>query len=280
MENSFTVGIVGLGLIGGSLAKAYKRYGHKVYAFNRSPKVLERAIGEGVVNGELTKERLAECDLVLVCVYPAATLKYLEENGQYFGSKPIVMDCCGTKRVVVDDALKIAEKYGFTYVGGHPMAGRQFSGYEYSFESMYDGAPMVIVPKDLSDEALIARVKELLAPAGFGRYSVTTASKHDRMIAFTSQLAHVVSNAYVKSPTALEHKGFSAGSYRDLTRVAWLNPDMWTELFFDNRDYLVDEIDTIVEELKKYRQALAEDNREEMRRLLQEGKDRKEEIDG
>jgi len=280
MENSFTVGIVGLGLIGGSLAKAYKRYGHKVYAFNRSPKVLERAIGEGVVNGELTKERLAECDLVLVCVYPAATLKYLEENGQYFGSKPIVMDCCGTKRVVVDDALKIAEKYGFTYVGGHPMAGRQFSGYEYSFESMYDGAPMVIVPKDLSDEALIARVKELIAPAGFGRYSVTTASKHDQMIAFTSQLAHVVSNAYVKSPTSRSHKGFSAGSYKDLTRVAWLNPEMWAELFMDNKENLLFELNSIIDSLTQYKDAMVNDDLPGLIQLLDEGRKIKKEVDG
>ena len=275
-----TVGIVGLGLIGGSFAKAYAEKGHTVFAFNRSRQILDFAILSETVKGELNKENIKDCDLVLICVYPGAAIEYMEKMGPYIGEKPLVIDCCGTKREVVDAGMKIADKYGFTYVGGHPMAGTQYSGYKYSRANLYHNAPMVLVPKDNNDILLLSRAKDLLEPAGFGRISNTTAERHDKLIAFTSQLAHVVSNAYVKSPTALDHKGFSAGSYKDMTRVAWLNPEMWTELFMDNKDFLIEELDTIIENLKEYKDAMENDNREKLVELLREGKERKELIDG
>ena len=160
------------------------------------------------------------------------------------------------------------------------MAGTQFSGFKYAKETLFKGAPMVIVPPVYDNIELLEKVKELLEPAGFRKITVTTAEKHDEMIAFTSQLAHVVSNAYIKSPTALAHKGFSAGSYRDMTRVAWLNPVMWAELFLDNKDYLVREIDTLIDSLSSYKKAIENDDRETLIKLLDEGKKRKEEVDG
>ena len=160
------------------------------------------------------------------------------------------------------------------------MAGTQYSGYKYAKATMYHNAPLVIVPPKYDDIFLLDHVKELLSPAGFSRISVTTAEKHDEMIAFTSQLAHVVSNAYVKSPTALKHKGFSAGSYKDMTRVAWLNPQMWAELFLDNKDYLIKEIDLLIDNLSEYREAIKKDDREGLVKLLDDGKKRKEEVDG
>ena len=197
-----------------------------------------------------------------------------------FGTRPVVIDCCGTKGNVVDSGFAAAEKYGFTYIGGHPMAGTQFSGFKYAKPDMFEGAPMVLVPKKNDDITFLDRVKTLLQPAGFGSITVTTAETHDKVIAFSSQLAHVVSNAYVKSPTAQIHTGMSAGSYRDLTRVAWLNPEMWTQLFFDNKDNLMREIDTLMQNMQAYRDALAADDREAMKRLLDEGRRRKEEVDG
>ena len=160
------------------------------------------------------------------------------------------------------------------------MAGTHFSGFKYSRSNLFQGAPMVIVPPVFDDMALLERVKEALAPCGFGSFSVTTAEEHDRMIAFTSQMPHIISNAFIKSPTAGSHKGFSAGSYKDLTRVAWLNPEMWAELFLENRDNLITELDVLVEALQKYRDALDTRDREELIRLLDEGKKRKEQVDG
>jgi len=275
-----TVGVFGLGLIGGSFVKAYHEAGWRVLAHNRSRSVLEFARLGGEVDGELTKENIGDCDLVLLTVYPEAAVRTLRDFAPCIGKKPLVMDCCGTKRVVCEAAFPMAEEFGFTFVGGHPMAGTQFSGYKYAKADLYKGQPMVVVPPRFDDIYLLDRVKELLAPAGFSGISVTTAEEHDEMIAFTSQLAHVVSNAYVKSPTAKLHHGFSAGSYRDLTRVAWLNAPMWAELFLENRDKLVSELDSLIAHLTAYRDAMEAGDREKLTDLLDEGKRLKEEIDG
>lgn len=275
-----TVGIVGLGLIGGSFAKAYKKAGHEVLAFDIDKSSLEFAKISLVCDGELNEDNISSCDIVIISVYPKAAAEYMERMGKYIGEKPIVIDCCGTKRLVCEAGFEAARKYGFTYLGGHPMAGTHFSGLKYSRADMFVGAPMVIVPPDFNDIMLLSRVKELLAPAEFGSISVTTAEKHDEMIAFTSQLAHVVSNAYIKSPTAGAHKGFSAGSYKDMTRVAWLNPKMWAELFIENKDYLENELDILINSLNEYKEAIKNSDIETLERILLEGKQRKEEVDG
>ncbi len=275
-----TVGVFGLGLIGGSFVKAYHEAGWTVLAHNRTKSVLDFAKLSGDVNGELTKENIGDCDLVLLTIFPEAAIETLREFAPYIGKKPLVMDCCGTKRTVCEALFPMAEEFGFTYVGGHPMAGTQYQGYKYAKADMYRDQPMVIVPPRYDDIFLLDKVKALLAPAGFGRFSVTTAEAHDEMIAFTSQLAHVVSNAYVKSPTAKLHHGFSAGSYRDLTRVAWLNAQMWSELFLENKENLIREVDCIISHLTAYRDAMAAGDGETLTALLDEGKRIKEEIDG
>ncbi|MBQ9210086.1 MAG: prephenate dehydrogenase [Clostridia bacterium] len=274
------VGIVGLGLIGGSFARAYSATGHEVYARETNPAAMEMALAEQAVMAPLTKENAGECDVILVCVYPQAAVDFLADFGPAFGAHPLVIDCCGVKRNVTEAGMALGKKFGFTFLGGHPMAGTQFSGFENSRWNMFHGAPMVIVPPEGADENLLKRVKWVLSPAVFGTITITTAEEHDRIIAFTSQLAHVVSNAYVKSPAAQVHKGFSAGSYKDLTRVAWLNPEMWAELFLDNRENLIQEIDTLIDNLRQYRDDLAVEDREGLIRLLQAGKERKEELDG
>ena len=276
-----TVGIVGLGLIGGSLAKAYKRDpAVTVLGANRSRSVTEFALLDGAIDGELTADRLADCDLVLIALYPQAAMDYLTAHADDFSKTGVVMDCAGVKRGICAFAFPLAAAHGFTFVGGHPMAGTQFSGYKYSRANLYDRAPMVIVPPVYDDPDFLQRVKELLKPAGFGRISVTTAAAHDEMIAFTSQMCHVVSNGYIKSPTAARHRGFSAGSYKDLTRVAWLNADMWSELILDNRDNMLSEMDAFIASMTAYRDAIAANDRDALRALLQEGKERKEQIDG
>ncbi len=273
------VGIVGLGLIGGSFAKAYTKTGHQVLALDTDESVFQFAMMSDIVEGELTTDKLKECDLILICTYAGAAVKFLEDNGQYIGSKPVVIDCCGIKRVVVDKGMELARQFGFTYAGGHPMAGTQFSGIKYSRADMYEGAPMVIVPPDYNDINMLDKIKKMLMPVGFESITVTSAEKHDEMIAYTSQLAHVVSNAYIKSPIAREHNGMSAGSYKDMTRVAWLSPEMWTELCMDNRDNLIKEIDILFENLKKYKDALENEDSEELKKLFLEGKLIKEEVD-
>ena len=275
-----TVGILGLGLIGGSFAKAYHAAGWTVLAADRDAAILSFAQMSGAVDRTLGAENAAQCDLILACICPEAAIAELTGLAPHIGEKPVVIDCCGTKRVVCEALFPVAEQYGFTYLGGHPMAGSHHSGFKYARENLYHNAPMVLVPPSFDDIALLQRVKELLAPAGFGHISVTTAQAHDEMIAFTSQMPHLISNAYIKSPTAAEHKGFSAGSYKDMTRVAWLNAPMWAELFLENRDCLLRELGWLMESLREYRAALEDNDLPELTRLLEEGKKRKEEVDG
>ena len=275
-----TVGIVGLGLIGGSFAKAYHAAGHTVLAFDTDRSTYDFAVLSGTVNGSLTDETLSTCDLILIAVIPSAAVGYLKQHAAHIGPKPVVIDCCGTKRVVCTACFPLAEQFGFTYLGGHPMAGTHNSGFKYAAATMFHNAPMVLVPANHNDIELLSRVKELLAPAGFSRFSVTTAEQHDEMIAFTSQLAHVVSNAYIKSPTAGLHKGFSAGSYKDMTRVAWLAPKMWAELFLENKDFLMAELNTLIDNLRQYQDAMEHDDLPGLIQLLDDGRKRKEEVDG
>ena len=275
-----TVGILGLGLIGGSLARAYALDGHTVYAAEQNEDMLSFAILSGAVHGKLDKATIGECDLILLAIYPAGSAEWLAEQAQFIKSDTLVMDCCGIKNEICRRCFPLAEQYGFTFVGGHPMAGTQFSGFKYSRANLFQGAPMVLVPPRFDDMDLLERVKEALSPCGFGSFSVTTAQEHDRLIAFTSQMPHVISNAFIKSPTAAAHKGFSAGSYKDLTRVAWLNATMWAELCMENRENMLFELDSYIQSLQAYKNALETKDLDGLTALLEEGKQRKEEVDG
>ena len=279
MSNQLKVGVVGLGLIGGSMARAYSAAGHAVLAHDISNAALEGALAENAVCGKLTAENAAECDVIFLAIYPRAATAWLRVTAPHLTEQSVVIDLCGTKRGICQTCFGLAKEYGFSFVGGHPMAGTQYSGFENSKVSLFKGAPMVIVPGEDAGDTLMTRVRELLLPVGFGSITVATAEKHDRIIAFTSQLAHVVSNAYVKSPNAQVHKGFSAGSYKDLTRVAWLNEQMWTELFMENSDYLTEEIDGIIAALTAYRDAMAAGDAGRLKELLREGRLAKERVD-
>lgn len=275
-----TVGILGLGLIGGSLARAYAMAGHTVFAAEKDENMLAFAQLAGAVDGPLTAENLGKCDLILLAIYPEGSAVWLEEHAQHISPAALVMDCCGVKQEICARCFPLAEQYAFTFMGAHPMAGTQFSGFKHSRADLFRSAPMVLVPHRFDDMDLLDRAKQALAPCGFGSFTVTTAREHDRMIAFTSQMPHILSNAFIKSPTASSHRGFSAGSYRDLTRVAWLNPGMWAELFLENREFVLEELNTYLTTLAKYRDAVENNDLNTLIALLDEGKRRKEEVDG
>ena len=274
------VGILGLGLMGGSLARAYALEGHTVLACEKDESILSFAMLAGAVHGKLDESAIPSCDLILLAIYPGGSASWLEQHAHLVSPTTLVMDCCGIKQEICQRCFPLAQKYGFTFVGGHPMAGSQFSGFKYSRGNLFSGQPMVLVPPVFDNIQLLHRVKEMLKPCDFGSFSVTTAEEHDKMIAFTSQMPHIVSNAYIKSPTARNHKGFSAGSYRDLTRVAWLNPQMWAELFMENKENVLQELDFYIQSLTAYRDAIAFDDMPHLITLLEEGKKRKEEVDG
>ncbi len=275
------VGIIGLGLIGGSLAKAFcRRKDVTVLGWDTNRSIVEFAQIAEAIQAPLTEENLNTVDLLLLATYPEAVVEHMERLAPRLSKHTMVIDCAGTKEKVCNAVFPLAEQYGFRFLGGHPMAGTHNSGFKYSREDLFDGAPMVLVPPNFYDIRLLDEAKKMLAPVGFGRVSITTAADHDKRIAFTSQLAHVVSNAYVKSPTAREHAGFSAGSYKDLTRVAWLNPDMWAELFLENKEHLLFELNTIIENLTEYKTAMEQDDFSTLRQLLDDGRRIKEEVDG
>ena len=276
------VGIVGLGLIGGSFAKAMRAGDREVYAANRSRDVVELAQVE-TIRGELDEKTIPTCELIILTTYPQACIDWLAKHADLIAPGAIVMDASGVKRVVCEKCFAIAKDRPFSFVGGHPMAGTQFSGFGHSRATMFKGAPLVVVSDETDDFArleLLERLKGLLEPCAFGSWTLTDADYHDRLIAYTSQLAHVVSNAYVKSPTAQLHRGFSAGSYKDLTRVARLNATMWTELFLENGDYLSQEIGLLIEELSAYKDAIDAGDAERLHELLAEGDRLKREAEG
>ena len=274
------VGILGLGLIGGSLARAYVKAGHTVFAGEQDENILEFAELSGAVHGKLNADTIPSCDLLLLAIYADGSATWLEKHARFISANTLVIDCCGIKKAICERCFPLAQKYGFTFIGGHPMAGSHHSGFKYSRSNLFQGAPMVLVPHRFDDPELLQWAKNMLEPCKFGSFSVTTAQEHDKMIAFTSQMPHIVSNAYIKSPTAQHHQGFSAGSYKDLTRVAWLNPQMWAELFLSNKENVLYELDTCINSLQQYKDAILHEDSDALIYLLDEGRRRKEEVDG
>ena len=274
-----TVGVVGLGRIGGSVAKAIRAYtGCTLYGCDTDGATLSRAVADGTLTGVLTPEGLKDCDLVVVALYPQAAVDYVKRYQDRFRQGGLVMDTGGVKAVVCTPLEQVSRENGFHFVGGHPMAGIERSGYENAFPELFQGASLILTPYDHTPEGCVEEIWALFQQLGFGRLTRSTPAEHDRIIAYTSQLAHVVSCAYVGSPSAPNFQGFSAGSFQDMTRVARLNEDMWTELFLENREALVREIDTLVEELAAFAYTIRRGDRDNLRTMLRRARTIKETI--
>ena len=270
------IAIIGLGLIGGSIAKAIKdNTDHTVYGADIQQSVVLRAKLIDAIDDELDDNKLSECDLVIIALYPEDTVKFISDKAGIIRKGSVVIDCGGVKRCICDPANRLAEENGFTFIGGHPMAGVERSGFESSFGMLFNNASMILAPSPEIDIDTLHRVKDFFLSIGFGSITIVTPEKHDRVIAYTSQLAHVLSSSYIKSPTAPEHHGMSAGSFKDMTRVATLNPKMWSELFIENKDNLVGEIDTLISHLQEYRDAINDGDSEKISALLEDGAQKK-----
>ncbi|MCI9587957.1 MAG: prephenate dehydrogenase [Oscillospiraceae bacterium] len=274
------IGIVGLGLIGGSLARAIQtNTPHTVWGADLSRPVVYRAKLLEVIDEELTEDRVGQCDILILALYPRDTVDWVEAHAGTIAKGAVVVDCAGVKRAVCRPCWDIAEQNGFTFIGGHPMEGVAKLGFENSRRDMFIGASMILVPhRDIEIETM-KRLKDVFDAIGFTRYEIAAPEQHDRIIALTSQLAHVVSSAYVKSPAAAEHRGFSAGSFRDMTRVAYLNERMWAELFMLNREDLREEIQGLIDRLRLYEAALDTGDEEGLTDLLREGREAKTALD-
>lgn len=276
-----TIGIVGLGLIGGSMAKSAKdRTGHTVYGIDKEPEVITMARMAGAIDGPLNEHNLPWCDLILLAIRPKDAVEWMKNHDRMIASKAIVVDLCGVKRNVCAQIAPIARKRGFTYIGGHPMAGRERSGFTASTGDLFMDSYMILTPDERTDVSQLETLKNFFTDLGFAGLTFTNPDEHDRIIAYTSQLAHVVSSSYVKLPEAQKRRGFSSGSFRDMTRVARLDESMWTELFLNNADYLAPQIDALIEQLQAYAKAIRENDADTLCSLLKEGREKKAEVGG
>ncbi len=270
------IGIVGLGLIGGSMAKSIKfRTVHTVFGVDLDAETMTLSRLSGAIDGALTRENIAACDLVLVAIRPAAAIGWVREHAPLFSKNTILVDLCGVKRSVCEALAPIAKQYGFAYIGGHPMAGRERGGFVHSSEELFTGASMILTPDQNTDMRMLETLKTFFTDIGFAGLTFSTPEEHDRIIAYTSQLAHLVSSAYIKSPEAQRRRGFSAGSFRDMTRVAHLDEAMWTELFLDDADYLTEQLEILIDHLSEYREALSKREAEKLQALLKDGREKK-----
>lgn len=267
---------VGLGLIGGSMCKAIKKHtNHTVYGVDVNKETIAMAVSQNAIDSETDDLGLA--DITIVSLYPTDAIDYITANADRFKEGSIVIDTCGIKKAVVDSVTPLLESFGVTFIGVHPMAGREFSGFEYSLDNLFDEASFIITPTDSVPQAKLNLLEDFAYSMHFKKVVFATPEEHDQIIAFTSQLAHVVSNAYIKSPTHRKQLGFSAGSFQDLTRVAKLNEVMWTPLFMLNKEPLCFEIDYIIDRLTEYRDAMQSGDSDRLRELLKEGRILKEE---
>ncbi len=271
-----TVSVAGLGLIGASMAKAITQYvGCTVYGWNRTKSVTEKAIADGTITGELTDEVFAKTDLLIVGLFPQASVDYILGSIPKLKKGAIIVDIVGVKSSVIEAVESACASAGVTFIGGHPMAGLEVAGYDNAFADLYKNASMILVPTATSNDEQMHQMSEFFTKMGFGRIMICSKEEHDAMIAYTSQLAHVVSNSFVKSPGCAKHKGFSAGSYKDMTRVATLNEHMWAELFLLNKKALVTEIDILIENIQNMRNAIENADEEKLIAILKEGRERK-----
>lgn len=271
-----TILIVGLGLIGGSIAKALRTFTpHRVLAMDQDPEALDLAMACGAIEGPGYVEDLPQVDVLWLCLYPQAAVEFARKYGAALREDCIVSDACGIKNAVCPQLVELSRELGFVFVGGHPMAGKERSGFEASEATLFRGASYLLVPCGAPDWAKDT-MKELAMDMGFGRVVETTPEHHDEMIAYTSQLPHALACAYVLSPRCPQHKGFSAGSYRDVSRVARINETLWTELFLDNREALSRELSTLIENLSSIQSTLDQEDGEALRALLRKGRQVKE----
>lgn len=267
--------IVGLGLIGGSVAKALKTgTEHKIHGMDTDESAVLDALSCGAIDDRASLFDIKNADLIYLCTYPDAAVEFVREHGGDLKDGCIVTDTCGVKQSVCGRIEALRQMKAFLFVGAHPMAGKEKSGFSESSASLFSGASYIVTPGAAPQEA-VDTVSELAQSMGFGRIILTTPEKHDRLIAFTSQVPHILACAYVMSPSCAEHQGFSAGSYRDVSRVADINAELWSGLFLENREELVSELDGLMRNIKKLREAVFEEDKGRLIDLLRQAGDRK-----
>lgn len=272
------IAVVGMGIIGGSFCKALKKYTrHRIIGINRTKSTLQKACDCGAIDEQGDEKSLGKADIVILAIYPAAAVEYIEKYGQYIKKGTIVTDSSGIKSEICPRMTELSHKFGFEFVGSHPMAGKETAGFEASEAELFKDASYIIVPCEAKEES-VEVLSRLAREIGFGCVKIADPREHDRMIAFTSQLPHVLACSYVMSPCCLNHKGFSAGSYHDVSRVANINSQLWSELFLENREPLLKELELLAENIGAITDAIKAEDRERLQGLLEKAHKVKEEL--
>lgn len=269
--------VVGMGLIGGSICKSIQAAtDHTVFGCDVQQSVLEDAIADGAIDGIGTMTD-GTYDMIVLCLHQRIAIQMIQDALPQIPAGTILVDTCGLKGRMVRDLTYRCQKAGVRYVGTHPMAGREQNGYYASIPDLFQNANLIVTPVDGTDEAALNTIEKLAKQMGFGRIVSATPMWHDNMIAYTSQLAHVVSSSYVKDFCMDDALSFSGGSFQDMTRVATMDESMWSALFLDNRDNLLYHLDLLIENLTDYREALKQRDEERLQYLIAEGRQIQEE---
>ena len=257
--------IAGLGLIGGSMAKSLKKAGFDVDGFDRDV-VVNYALSENIIDNKATDYSIY--DIVFIALPPDETMSFIDNNA--FKDNAIVADICGVKKVV--ENLVFSKPRNFRYIGCHPMAGKEVSGIQNSTEKLFNGASMIVVENENTNKEAVETLSAIFPKMGFKLIKKCSADYHDTKIAYTSQLAHIVSNAYVKSPAGKNYVGFTGGSFQDMTRIAGVDEEVWTRLYMLNREKVSEELSTLINNLTKYLEAFKNNDETKLKELLKEGR--------
>ncbi len=260
--------IVGLGLIGGSYAKRLKSKGYKVYAISRSKETIEYAINEGIIDygdTNVSKEFVSRFDLIVFGLYPHVLLDWLNEYKDYIKDGAVITDVTGVKKEIVYKVDEILKDKNVSFVGSHPMAGREVYGIKNSKEDLFIGSNFIITPIESTNPRAIDVIKELGLDLGFKNISILSPEEHDSMIAYLSQLTHLIAVALMTAQDKTHLEKYTGDSFRDLTRIANINEDMWSELFFLNKEELIKQIDLFIDELNNIKELIKNDKIEELK---------------
>ncbi len=263
--------IVGLGLLGGSYAMALKKKGFRcIYGFARRQETVDYAFEQGLIDEgscEINADLIARAELIVFALYPTVLVKWVEENGHLIRPGTVVTDVTGVKSCIIDPMVSSLPE-GVEFVAVHPMAGREVGGIENADDTMFHGANYIVVPTEKNTETALRFCEDLGRELGFARISRLSPQNHDEMIAFLSQLTHCVA---VSLMCANEDEGlvnYTGDSFRDLTRIARINDEMWSELFLLNKDALLKQMDSFMTQMDVMRSYLASDNREGLREMM------------
>ncbi len=270
--------IVGLGLLGGSYARALSQQGYSVTAITRDQKDIDYAIGEGMIHrgAAFVEEALCrEADIVVFALYPHVFLEWIGENQHLLKPGAILTDVTGVKSTVVATVQSMLRP-DLEFIAAHPMAGREYSGVENSDERIFLGANYVVTPTEKNTEEAISLCEELGRTLGFARISRLSPKEHDTVIGFVSQLTHCIAISLMTcQPTDQPLENYTGDSFRDLTRIARMNDEMWSELFLLNKEALLEQMSLFQDELSKLKVLLREGDREGLRRMMQKSTERR-----